>query len=91
MKAGRSLIIKGKVQGVFYRASTIAQAQKLGLNGWVRNLSNGDVEVKMYGETEKLDDLTVWCKVGPEMARVEEVNMEEIPFEKISGFEVKYD
>lgn len=91
MKTGRSLIVKGKVQGVFYRASTMAEAQKLSLSGWVRNLSNGDVEVEVFGDRDNVDALTHWCQQGPDMARVKEVVVEEVPFVDMKGFEVKYD
>lgn len=56
------LFIEGKVQGVFFRASAKEQADKLGLNGWVRNLSDGSVEIQVEGEKETLKRFLEWCK-----------------------------
>ena len=70
------LIILGKVQGVFYRASCQEVAQRLGLTGWVRNLSAGEVEVLVQGEKEKIEKLIEWCKKGPAGAMVSDVKVE---------------
>ena len=70
------LIISGKVQGVFYRASCQKIAQELGLTGWVKNLSDGSVEVLAQGEKEKIEKLIEWCKKGPPGARVSDVKVE---------------
>ena len=84
------LIISGKVQGVFYRASCQEAAQGLGLTGWVKNLPAGEVEVLAQGEKEKIEKLIEWCKKGPAGARVSSV---EVKWENIlnnsSSFEVK--
>lgn len=64
------VVVKGKVQGVYYRASTQAQAQALGLTGWVRNLANGDVEFEAQGSQDKLDSLLLWAQKGPARAQV---------------------
>ncbi|HUB09922.1 MAG TPA: acylphosphatase [Myxococcales bacterium] len=67
------MIVSGRVQGVFYRHSTLAEAQRLGLVGAVRNLPDGAVEVIAEGPREKLDELLAWCRHGPPMARVDDV------------------
>lgn len=64
------LIISGQVQGVYYRASTQAEAQRLGLRGWVRNLPDGRVELLAEGPRSALDALVAWCWQGPPRARV---------------------
>jgi acylphosphatase len=64
------LTISGKVQGVFYRASTEAIARQLGLTGWVRNLPDGRVEAIAEGPREALERLVAWCHQGPPDARV---------------------
>lgn len=64
------VIVKGRVQGVYYRASTQEHAQALGLTGWVRNLVNGDVEFEAQGSQEKLDSLLLWAQNGPARAQV---------------------
>ena len=70
------LIVSGKVQGVFYRASCQDVAVKYGLNGWVGNLSDGKVEVLAQGKKEDIEKLIEWCKKGPPSARVIDVSIE---------------
>ncbi len=67
------LLVSGRVQGVFYRHSTLAEAQRLGLVGTVRNLPDGGVEVIAEGPRDRLDELVAWCHRGPPMAQVAEV------------------
>ncbi len=64
------LRIRGKVQGVFYRESARAEALRLGLNGWVRNLADGSVEAVVEGVPEAVDAFVTWCHQGPPQARV---------------------
>ncbi|WP_019623663.1 acylphosphatase [Thioalkalivibrio thiocyanoxidans] len=63
--------VRGRVQGVFFRASTREQAQALGLKGYARNLPDGRVEVLAVGTPDALDRLEAWLGEGPRMARVE--------------------
>lgn len=65
--------VTGRVQGVFFRDSTRATAQRLGITGWVRNLPDGAVEVLACGEPAALDGLEEWLWRGPDQARVEDV------------------
>ena len=69
------LLISGKVQGVFYRASCEEVALKYGLKGWVKNLSTGQVEVLVQGEKEKVEKFIEWCKKGPSHASVSSVEV----------------
>lgn len=69
--------MSGKVQGVFYRASTAKQAMKLGLTGTVENLADGSVEVYLRGEVDTVDAMYQWLLVGPPLAVVDLVT--EIP------------
>lgn len=64
------------VQGVFFRASAAQIARKLNLSGFVRNLSNGDVEVTAEGEEEMLKKMIEWCRQGPPGARVQNIEIE---------------
>ena len=65
--------VAGRVQGVFFRQSTLRQAQALQLDGWVRNLEDGRVEGVACGEPERLMRLRQWLQQGPPAARVETV------------------
>lgn len=67
------LIVIGQVQGVFFRASTLEQAQSLNLVGFVENLPDGSVEVVAEGPKYALEDLAKWCSHGPPKAAVNEV------------------
>ena len=61
--------VSGKVQGVWFRASTKDEAEKLGLTGWTRNLADGRVEVLACGDKEKIMKFYAWLKQGPESCR----------------------
>lgn len=71
------LRISGKVQGVYYRASAAAEAERLGLAGWVRNRRDGTVEAVGEGSAEALQAFVAWCQRGPPMARVDHVEQHE--------------
>jgi len=86
--------VSGRVQGVFFRASTRDKAQQLGLNGWVRNLSNGHVEVLAYGEQMNVEKLKQWLWQGPKFAKVAEVTSEfvsDVCVDELKGFEIRRD
>ena len=84
------LIISGKVQGVFYRASCQEVAQRLGLTGWVENLQNENVEVLAQGEKEKIEKLIEWCKKGPAGARVSDLEIKyQNIVERFISFQIK--
>ena len=70
-------IITGRVQGVSYRASTATEARRLGVVGWVKNRSDGGVELEAEGDAEKVAALLAWCENGPPLARVTNVAVEE--------------
>ena len=83
--------VTGAVQGVFFRASTQEKAQQLGLKGWVKNLSDGRVEVMACGREENLKKLCVWLKQGPPMAVVADVEITDVTSaETFRQFEVRY-
>jgi acylphosphatase len=65
--------IHGVVQGVYYRASARAEAERLGLRGWVRNTDDGGVLLEAQGPADRLDALVAWCWQGPPAARVDGV------------------
>ena len=76
-------IIKGKVQGVFFRASTRDQAVRLNIKGYAKNLSSGDVEVIMHGEQEAITQLRLWLNHGPEYAKVENIDCKKIDIQEV--------
>ncbi|MCM8594630.1 acylphosphatase [Accumulibacter sp.] len=73
----RNLRVHGRVQGVGYRWTLCAEAERLGLSGWVRNRRDGSVEALVSGMPEAIDALVVWAWRGPSMARVERVSCSE--------------
>jgi acylphosphatase len=85
----RRLLIRGKVQGVFFRAWTQHNARALGVTGWVRNLGNGTVEALVQGETEQVDELIRRCWEGPPAATVQDVRVEDIEPQPVAGFQVR--
>ncbi|MBK9261157.1 MAG: acylphosphatase [Polyangiaceae bacterium] len=70
------LLVRGRVQGVYFRASTEREARRLGLVGWVKNCPDGSVEIAAEGSEEALKDLVAWAHRGPSAARVEHVGVE---------------
>ncbi|MCY1211068.1 Acylphosphatase [compost metagenome] len=81
--------VSGKVQGVYYRQSTQEQAERLELDGWVRNLADGRVEVLMEGEEDAVRELAGWLEQGPAEAKVTGVELQEQPLQGITGFIVR--
>ncbi len=69
----RRFIVSGKVQGVFFRASTKKVAEKLGLKGYAKNLQSGQVEVLAQGDADSIEELRVWLSDGPEYSDVDSV------------------
>ena len=92
MEKGRvHVIIYGYVQGVFYRASTRDTAVRLGLNGWVRNLPDGNVEAVFEGPVDKVRQAIEWCHEGPIGARVMKIDEKWQSYkDDFKGFEVRY-
>lgn len=70
------LRIRGRVQGVGFRAWTVRQARTLGLRGWVRNRADDSVEVVAAGPSEALDAFVATCRMGPRGARVDSVDVD---------------
>ncbi|WP_345955995.1 acylphosphatase [Mucilaginibacter sp. PAMB04168] len=83
-----NITVQGKVQGVFFRASTKAVADQLGVRGIARNEGNGDVYIEAEAEPAMLEMFLEWCNEGPERARVTSVNSEEGEIKNYRNFEV---
>ncbi|GAO35657.1 acylphosphatase [Sulfuricella sp. T08] len=75
MNNSHHLRIYGRVQGVFFRESMCRKAQQLGVTGWVRNCRDGTVEAMIQGAEEAISAMIEWARTGPELARVEEVEI----------------
>ncbi len=71
----RRFLVSGRVQGVFFRASTAREAQRLGLVGYARNLADGRVEVLAAGPAAAVDELQTWLRQGPPAAEVRSVHV----------------
>ena len=82
------LTIKGKVQGVFYRATARDVASLLGIKGWVKNLPDDNVEITATASDETLQKFINWCKEGPPRARVDDVIVEDVDLQEFNGFKV---
>jgi acylphosphatase len=88
-KVRAHLLIGGRVQGVFYRRWTKNNAEKLGLSGWVRNLSDGRVEAAFEGAKNQVEEMVTRCRKGPKTSDVQAVEVQWKTPEDISGFEIK--
>ena len=74
-KSKAHVYIHGRVQGVFFRASTRDKAKALGIKGWVKNCQDGSVEAVFEGEKEAVNTMVNWCKKGPAGALVKRVEV----------------
>ncbi len=83
------VIVRGRVQGVAFRAATQAQAARLGLAGWVRNLADGSVEAAIEGAPDAVEALVAFCRRGPRFAIVSEVLASDEPPEGLTGFSIR--
>lgn len=84
------VIISGKVQKVGYRSLALKRAKEYHLLGWVKNLPTGEVEMMLQGDETKIEAMLRWCNKGPETARVEKIDFEEIgTFEEFKIFEIR--
>jgi acylphosphatase len=80
MKVRAHLLVSGRVQGVYFRQSTLFEAQSLGVKGWVRNLMDGRVEAVFEGEEHEVKMLVNYCRQGPAAARVINLDVSYGPF-----------
>jgi len=85
------LVVGGRVQGVAFRFNTVHAANRLALNGWVRNCYDGTVEILAEGSPENVEALIEWCRIGPPGSRVTSLNhRDEATGPPLSGFDVRY-
>jgi acylphosphatase len=80
--------VNGKVQGVWFRASTQRKANELNIKGIVKNLPNGDVYIEAEGEEKALEDFVKWCHQGSDHSRVDNVTVSEIKEKSFEDFKI---
>jgi acylphosphatase len=85
----RHVIVSGRVQGVFFRGSTLDEARVQGVDGWVRNRWDGTVEAVFEGEPAAVDAMLEFCRRGPRWAQVDALEVTEEPPESLRGFEIR--
>ena len=82
----KKVLITGSVQGVFFRASAQEEAINLGVTGWIKNLSNGDVEAILCGTEKSVEQLEQWLHHGPDEAEVTKVDSSLVDLQIYDGF-----
>ena len=82
--------VSGRVQGVFYRATTRDTARETGVDGWVRNLDDGRVEAVFEGPEDAVREMVTWCETGSPAADVDRVDVEYEEPEGIDSFDVRW-
>ncbi|WP_019027846.1 acylphosphatase [Colwellia piezophila] len=80
--------ISGRVQGVYFRASSQQQAIEYSLSGYARNLADGDVEVLLCGEQVNIDKMLAWLSHGPEQAQVDDIQHKKVPWQEHNFFSI---
>jgi acylphosphatase len=89
MEKSIGLIIKGRVQGVYYREAAVFKAKELGVKGFVRNLPDGTVECVIQGEEGLLEQMINFCKIGSKAARVDDVRISFPPKQDFDSFQMR--
>ena len=91
MKINVHVIISGRVQGVWFRASTKQIAKQLGLTGWVRNTPDGCVEAVFEGDEKLVEEIIKWCHHGPALSKVNNVEVKnQEPTNEFSDFSIRF-
>jgi acylphosphatase len=83
-----SIVVKGKVQGVYFRQSAKEMAQQLGITGEVRNAYDGSVQIIATGHKDALQSFIDWCRKGPPRASVDEVHTTHQELQQFNGFSI---
>ncbi|MBV9962431.1 MAG: acylphosphatase [Parafilimonas sp.] len=87
----KHILVKGKVQGVFFRKTAKQIAENLNIAGWVKNTDEGHVEIFAQAFEEELTKFIHWCKQGPPKADVKNIEVEDVePDESVKHFSIKY-
>ncbi|TMM01400.1 MAG: acylphosphatase [Actinobacteria bacterium] len=89
MAVRRRIVVRGRVQGVFFRDTTRRRAESLGVAGWATNRADGTVEVVAEGEPDAVERLVDFLREGPRRADVDDVDVSEEQPEGLSGFDIR--
>lgn len=81
--------VSGKVQGVGFRFYTQKEARLLGVSGFVKNMRDGSVYIEAEGESDVMEAFILWCRKGPEWARVDDISIQNKPKENFDGFDIR--
>ena len=84
------IYVRGNVQGVGYRWSTVRQARALGITGYVKNMPDGSVCIEAEGRLDNLDEFIDWCRIGPGAAYVEKVEVQQYPLLNYTDFRIEH-
>ena len=88
-RVARSVVVRGRVQGVFFRDTCGAEAQAAGVAGWVSNEPDGTVHALFEGPAEAVERMVEWARQGPRLASVEHVDVDDVPVLGLRRFEVR--
>jgi acylphosphatase len=88
MKEAIHIIVHGRVQGVWFRAGTKEKADELGLLGWVKNRTEGTVEIHAEGEKLLLEKFITWCRIGTPAADVISIDIDEVMVQECKSFDI---
>lgn len=80
--------VSGKVQGVYFRASSQQQAIEYGISGYARNLADGDVELLLSGQQNDVNKMLEWLNTGPSMAKVDKVDIKQVEWQQHNFFSI---
>lgn len=87
----RQVVVHGRVQGVFFRASTRDLARTAGVRGWVRNDADGTVTMHLQGEHDAVADVVAWVRDGgPDHASVDRVEVTDVPADDVDDFTIRH-
>lgn len=82
--------VTGRVQGVGFRWSAVNEAKRLGISGYVKNMSDGSVYIEAEGNSEQLNVFLIWCRSGPGFGNVESIYVETVPPVNYTDFKIEH-
>lgn len=88
MKEAKKIIVSGRVQKVFFRDTTKAVANQLGVNGFIKNLPDGNVYIEAEAPSIIMNEFIEWCKIGPDNAHVTDIVIEDIEIQHFQNFNI---